>query len=235
MLRIEQAVWKDKSRVIIALEGFDASGKGGLIRRLVASLDPRGVIVHPIAAPSAEEQGKHWLYRFWRRLPKAGTIAVFDRTWYGRVLVERVEGLAKKDEWRRAYDEINEFERMLADDGVQIIKIFLGMSKDEQLKRFEERLKDPYKQWKLTADDLRNRKKWDAYVEAVDEMFEETDKKRAQWHLVPADDKKYARLTGLEIIAETLHGSIEAFEDSVKKHTAQSIKQALKDLGVDDV
>ncbi len=234
MLRIEQSAFKHKSRIIIALEGFDSAGKGGLIRRMTEHLDPRGFAVHPIAAPSEDERTRHYLYRFWTKIPKAGTIAIFDRTWYGRVLVERVEGFAKKDEWKRAYDEINSFEQTLVDDGVPVIKIFLGISKDEQLKRFEERLKDPYKQWKLTKDDLRNRKNWDTYVEAVDAMFEKTHTKNAPWHLVPADDKHYARIKSLKIVAKALESHSAAFEQAVKEYKPMTWKQALKELGGDD-
>ena len=232
MLRIEQAAWKHKSRIILAFEGFDSAGKGGVIRRLTQYLDPRGFAVHPIAAPSEDERTRHYLYRFWTKLPRAGTIAIFDRTWYGRVLVERVEGFARKDEWKRAYDEINAFEKMLTDDGVPVIKIFLGISKSEQRKRFEERLKDPYKQWKLTPDDLRNRKRWDDYVAAVDDMFSKTHTKNAPWHLVAADDKRYARIKSLKIIAKVLEGPVAEFEKAVLVHQPTTWKAALKELGL---
>lgn len=234
MLQIEQAVWKSKSRVILAFEGFDSAGKGGVIRRLTQRLDPRGVIVHPIAAPSEDERTRHYLYRFWTKLPKAGTMAVFDRTWYGRVLVERVEGFAKPSAWRRAYSEINAFEKMLVDDGIPLVKIFLGISKDEQRRRFEDRLKDPFKQWKLTKDDIRNREKWSEYVEAVDEMFEETHTQAAPWHLVPADDKHYARLKSLKIIESALAEHVQAFAKAAKEFRAVSWQDALKELGVKD-
>ncbi|HEX9306115.1 MAG TPA: hypothetical protein VF894_01415 [Anaeromyxobacter sp.] len=167
ILLIQQGVFLTRRRAIVAVEGFDAAGKGGVIRRLTEGVAPRGVKVVPIGPPSPDEQGRHWLWRFWRDLPLPGTITIFDRTWYGRVLVERVEGLAKKAEWMRAYREINEFERLLVDDGVDVVKVFLGISKAEQLRRFEERLRDPYQQWKLGESDVRARRKWNDYVEAV--------------------------------------------------------------------
>jgi AMP-polyphosphate phosphotransferase len=204
MLRIQQALYHRGRRVIVALEGFDAAGKGGAIQRLTETLDPRGLRVYPIGPPAPDEQRTHWLYRFWRRLPHPGTLAVFDRTWYGRVLVERVDRLIRKPAWRRAYREINEFERQLRLDGVTIIKLFLAISKDEQLRRFRARLADPYKRWKLTEDDLRARAAWDDYVEAADELFRKTSKKRLPWHLIAADDKHHARRRVLEIVTETL-------------------------------
>lgn len=193
LLRIQQGIWHGKKRVILAFEGFDAAGKGGVIRRITESLDPRGVHVHAIGSPDATEQSKHYLARFWPKLPESGTIAIFDRTWYGRVLVERVEKLIPEKRWQAAFAEINAFEKLLTDDGIDVIKIFLGISKKEQLKRYEERLEDPYKQWKLTEDDIRNRKKWDDYVKATDEMFRKTSTPRARWRLIPADHKPTAR------------------------------------------
>src|SRR5262249_29987963 len=147
--------------------GFDAAGKGGAIRRLVEKLDPRGFKVHPIGPPEAVEQQIHYLYRFWTRLPKPGTIAIFDRTWYGRVLVEKVEKLAARKRCEQAYEEIVNFEKTLVQDGISLIKIFLAISKKEQLKRFEDRLNDPYKEWKLTKDDVEDRRRWDKYVKAA--------------------------------------------------------------------
>ncbi len=217
MLRIQQGIWHKKNRVIIVFEGFDAAGKGGAIRKLTKMLDPRGFKVHPIGAPTSEEQGKHWLYRFWSCLPAPGTIAIFDRSWYGRVLVERVEGLTKKANWQRAYQEINQFEQMLINDGIDIIKIFLCISKDEQLKRFQERLKDPYKQWKLTKDDIRSRKKWDKYVEAVDDLFIKTNVKVSSWHLIPANNKNYTRKEVLRVLTTELQNFEKWIERIAKK------------------
>ncbi len=214
MLRIQQGVWHAKSRVIIVFEGFDAAGKGGAIRKLTKMLDPRGFKVHPIGPPTAEEQGKHWLYRFWTLLPAPGTIAIFDRSWYGRVLVERVDKLTDKTHWNRAYTEINQFEQMLQNDGVEIVKIFLAITKKEQFARFEERLKDPYKQWKLSKEDIRARKKWNQYVLAVDEMFQKT----ARWNLIPADHKLSARMETLKVVTSKLKRCEAWMEKHAAKH-----------------
>lgn len=202
ILRVQQGIFHNKRRLIIAFEGVDAAGKGGVIRKITENLDPRGFRVHPIGAPGAREQGKHYLYRFWRKIPAPGMISVYDRTWYGRVLVERIEKLVPKERWQRAYDEINQFEKLLTDDGVKIIKICLKISKEEQLKRFEERLKDPYKQWKITKDDIRNRTKWDKYMQAYEEMFEKTNTEYCPWHVVETDNKDKAREMVLKIIAQ---------------------------------
>lgn len=209
LLRIQQAYYHQQRRAIIVFEGWDASGKGGTIRRLLEKLDPRGFKVYPIAAPTAEEQGRHYLYRFFQRLPEPGTIAIFDRSYYGRVLVERVEGLTAESAWRRAYDEINEFERLLMDDGVRIVKIFMHIDADEQLKRFEERLKNPLKQWKLTAEDLRNRKQAAAYTQAINDMFKYTSTLAAPWQPVAANKKWYARTTALQLIVKQLAANVD--------------------------
>jgi len=207
MLRVQQAYHHQKRRALLVFEGWDAGGKGGSIRRLTEKLDPRGFQVHAIGAPTPVEQGKHYLYRFWNKLPARGNIAIFDRSWYGRVLVERVEGFAEAEAWKRAYDEINEFERLLADDGVRIIKIFMHISKGEQLRRFEERLQNPYKRWKLTSDDLRNRDKWDDYVEAIEDMFDRTSTSFAPWNAIGGNYKWYARTQVLELATSILgHG-----------------------------
>ncbi|WP_142849685.1 polyphosphate kinase 2 family protein [Telmatospirillum sp. J64-1] len=204
MLRVQQAYYHENRRAIMVFEGWDASGKGGTIRRLTERLDPRGCKVWPIAAPKPEEQGRHYLWRFWQRLPEAGTIAIFDRSWYGRVLVERVEGFAKPEEWQRAYEEINQFEKMLADDGVRIVKLFLHITPDEQLRRFSERLSNPYKRWKITEEDIRNRGRWKEYEQATDEMFARTSTPAGRWHAIPANQKWHARVRALEIATETL-------------------------------
>jgi AMP-polyphosphate phosphotransferase len=191
-------------RAVVVFEGWDAAGKGGAIRRLTESLDPRGFKVYPIAAPRPDEQARHYLWRFWQKLPVPSEMAVFDRSWYGRVLVERIEKYASKAEWRRAYEEINQFEKLLADDGCPVIKIFLHITKKEQLRRFEEREKNPYKNWKIGPDDWRNRKKWDEYEKAIDEMFERTDTGTAPWILIPANRKWFARTEALKRVVETL-------------------------------
>ncbi|HUB05701.1 MAG TPA: polyphosphate kinase [Myxococcales bacterium] len=230
MLRIQQGLWHRKRRAVVAFEGFDAAGKGGAIRRLVGGLDPRSVNVWPIGPPRPDEQGRHYLYRFWARLPVPGTIAVFDRSWYGRVLVERVEKLAPREAWRRAYREINEFERALVDDGVDVVKIFLAIDAKEQLRRLEARLRDPYKQWKLTEDDLRARARWDAYVEAADEMLDRTSKKRRRWHLVAANDKPYARRRVLELVTRELGQHHDWMEDAAEKSRRRSLRRELAAL-----
>jgi polyphosphate kinase 2 (PPK2 family) len=233
MLRIQQGIWHQKKRAIIVLEGFDAAGKGGVIRHITEKLDPRGFKVHPIGPPSSEEQSKHWLFRFWEKIPEAGTIAIFDRSWYGRVLVERVDGLAKPAEWRRAYGEIREFEKTLADDGVIIIKFFLAISKQEQLKRFEERLQNPYKQWKLTVADLDARKQWSEYVSAVDDLFKKPPMKLAPWYLVAADHKHYARLEVMGILVKKLQKYGSWMKRRAAKYRRRTLQQVLKELGVD--
>ena len=231
MLRTQQGIWHGKKRGIVVFEGFDASGKGGAIRRLVESIDPRGFHVHPIGPPLPDEQGKHYLYRFWARLPAPGTIAIFDRSWYGRVLVERVDELTPKARWKAGYKEIREFERMLLDDGVDLVKIFLAIDKREQLKRFEDRLKDPYKQWKLTDSDVEARKKWRQYVRAADDAFEETHSERAPWYLIPANDKRFARLEVLRVVTKQLGSHRQWMEDKALKMQTRGIKAALKELG----
>ncbi len=190
--------------VVIAFEGWDASGKGGAIKRLTEKLDPRGYSVWPIAAPTEEEKRHHYLWRFWRRLPERGRWAIFDRTWYGRVLVERVEGFAGKKEWKRAFREINDFERALVDDGTVLVKLFLAITKEEQLARFKERENDPYKRWKIGPEDWRNREHWDAYVEAAEEMFAETSTDRAPWTVVGANRKWHTRVRVLRAVARAL-------------------------------
>ncbi len=191
-------------RAIFAFEGWDAAGKGGAIKRLTLQMDPRGYKVWPIAAPKDAERRHHYLWRFWSRLPEDGEIAIFDRTWYGRVLVERVEGFASKPEWQRAYDELNAFEKTLTDDGVSLTKLFLHIDSKTQLRRFKDREKDPAKRYKIGPDDWRNRKKRKAYEKAIQQMLDRTHRPDAPWVLVPANDKKYARLFVLRTCARAL-------------------------------
>jgi len=231
MLRIQQGVFHQRERAIIVFEGFDAAGKGGAIRTLTETLDPRSAVVWPIGPPSEDEQRTHWLYRFWAKLPHPGTIAVFDRSWYGRVLAERVQRLIDKPTWKRAYREINQFERELIDDGVEIIKIFLAVSREEQLRRFEDRLKDPYKQWKLTQADLDARAAWDEYVEASDDLLRKTSKKRTGWELIPADDKPYAHLAVLRHVTSRLSRHRDWIESEAEKRRRRSLKRELAQLG----
>ncbi|HEX6586704.1 MAG TPA: UDP-galactose-lipid carrier transferase [Solirubrobacterales bacterium] len=194
--------------VCVLFEGEDASGKGGAIKRLVTHLDPRHVRVVQFAAPSHDEKRHHFLWRFWPSLPGWGGMAVFDRSWYGRVLVERVEGFATREQWLRAYDEINSFERTLASEGMILIKFWLHISGAEQTKRFKRREKDPLKSWKLTDEDWRNRERRDQYKEAVEDMVARTSiEPYARWHLVPAESKRYARVAVIDtVIAEIEDG-----------------------------
>lgn len=194
-------------RGVIVFEGGDAAGKGGAIRRISWPLDPRNLKVWQIAAPTQDEKGQHYLYRFWKRLPRPGQLVIFDRSWYGRVLVERIEGFAAEAEWRRAYAEINEFERLLTDDGIRVVKLYLHITKDEQLHRFRSRLEDPLKRWKLSEEDLRNRSRWPQYEVAVEEMFSKTSTVSCPWSVIPANDKKFARLAAMRASVERLgHG-----------------------------
>lgn len=201
MLNIQQFLFNHNIGLVIGFEGMDAAGKGGAIKRLTQRLDPRGYVVHPIAAPTQDELKYNHLHRFWKHLPARGQIGIFDRTWYGRVLVEKIEGFATKDEWGRAYEEINQFEKALTDDGNIILKFWIQVSNEEQLKRFKERQEDPYKKWKLTDEDWRNRDKWSLYVNAANDMFDKTDKKNAPWILIEGNDKKYARI---QVLKETI-------------------------------
>ena len=201
---IQQAYLGTPERAIIVLEGWDTAGKGGLVRRLGWALDPRSFSVSPIASPDEHERAQHYLQRFWRRLPENGQIVAFDRSWYGRVLVERVEGFATEQEWRRAYREINEFERMLIDSGVRLVKVFLHITADEQLKRFRSRLTDPVKRWKLSYEDFRNRARWADYVTAIEDMMAETSTKYAPWHLIPANNKPYGRIAAFRVLKDRL-------------------------------
>lgn len=198
MLNAQQFLFNNKIGLILVFEGMDAAGKGGAIRRLTEHIDPRGYIVHPISAPQVHERRYNYMHRFWRKLPQHGQIAIFDRSWYGRVLVERIEGYAKEHEWKRAYDEINHFEKQLTAEEYILIKFWLHVDKNEQLKRFNERAADPYKAWKLTDEDWRNRDKFELYEDAADEMFSKTDSENAPWILVPGNDKLFARINVLE-------------------------------------
>ncbi|MGD9510717.1 MAG: polyphosphate:AMP phosphotransferase [Geminicoccaceae bacterium] len=190
--------------LLVAFEGHDAAGKGGAIRRVVTALDPRQYRIHSVAAPNDEERSRPYLWRFWRNVPRHGHVAIFDRTWYGRVLVERVEGFAQPAEWGRAYSEINDFEEELTEGGVIVVKFWLAISKEEQLRRFEERADTEYKQFKITDEDWRNREKWDLYHDAIGEMVDRTSTNAAPWTLVEAQDKKYARVKVLETLVERL-------------------------------
>lgn len=201
---LHNRLYRKKVPVIIAYEGWDAAGKGGNIKRITGALDPRGYEVHPIASPEPHEKARHYLWRFWTRLPKTGHIAIFDRTWYGRVMVERLEGFCSENDWKRAYNEINEFEKELHDWGAVIIKFWVQIDKDTQLARFNDRQNTPEKQWKITEEDWRNREKWDQYETAVNEMIQKTSTTYAPWHILESVDKKYARIKALKIVIEEL-------------------------------
>jgi polyphosphate kinase 2 (PPK2 family) len=197
-------IYQQKRPVIMVFEGWDAAGKGGAIKRITEKLDPRGYVVYPISAPQGEDKTRHYLYRFWRRLPERGQIAIFDRSWYGRVLVERVEGFCREDEWKRAFKEINSFERQLRDFGAIVAKFWVHISREEQLRRFEERKTIGYKSWKLTEEDWRNRDKWDAYEQAVEDTLVKTSTRTAPWCIVEGNDKYWARTKVLSSLVEIL-------------------------------
>ena len=201
---LELECYHQRLPVVVVYEGWDAAGKGGNIKRLTQELDPRGYEVIPIAAPDATEKAHHYLWRFWKQLPKAGHIAIFDRSWYGRVLVERVEGFAAEPEWRRAYQEINEFERHQTEAGSVLVKFWMHISPEEQLRRFEERERVPHKRYKITADDWRNRARWGAYREAVVEMIERTSTSYSPWTIVEAEDKYWGRIKTLQTLVSAL-------------------------------
>jgi polyphosphate kinase 2 (PPK2 family) len=196
--------------VCVLFEGWDASGKGGSIKRLVAKMDPRHVRVVQFAAPTHDEKRHHFLWRFWPVLPGWGGMTILDRSWYGRVLVERVEGFADREAWLRAYEEINSFERSLADEGMILIKFWMHISDSEQLNRFERRQENPLKQWKLTEEDWRNREKRGEYAEAVEDMVARTHQEpHARWHLIEGDSKRYARVKVLETVIAEIEAGME--------------------------
>jgi len=205
---LEHEVYKKRLPVIIVYEGCDAAGKGGNIRRLVQGLDPRGYNVIPIAGPNDVERQQHYLWRFWREFPKAGHIAIFDRSWYGRVMVERIEGFCHEDEWRRAFREINEMEEHIVNFGTVINKFWLQIDQEEQLRRFQERQNTPFKQWKITDEDWRNRGKWDDYKLAVDEMLFRTSTSYAPWTIVESNCKMFARIKVLETVINSIEGKL---------------------------
>lgn len=195
---------KKRIPVIVVYEGWDAAGKGGNIKRLTEKVDPRGYEVAPIAAPTEEEKSHHYLWRFWKRLPPAGSVGIFDRSWYGRVLVERVEGLCRPEEWQRAYEEIREFEHQLVLNGSVLVKLWLHISKEEQLRRFQERQKLAYKRHKITEEDWRNRKKWDNYHSAVVEMLYKTSTTYAPWTIVEGNCKWWARVKSIRTVVDRI-------------------------------
>lgn len=202
--KLEHELYEKRIPLIIAYEGWDAGGKGGNIKRLVEGLDPRGYDVLPIAAPTKEELAYHYLWRFWTKYPKNGHIAIFDRTWYGRVLVERVEGFCSEIEWKRAYQEINNMEKEWVEADAIVIKFWIHIDKDEQLRRFHERENIPYKNYKITEEDWRNRDKWDQYQEAVEEMIARTNTELSPWVVIEGNNKYYARIKALETVIKKI-------------------------------
>lgn len=229
LARIQYAHIVHGARSLLVFEGWDAAGKGGLIKRLTAELDPRFFEVIPVAAPAGQEKEEHYLTRFWANLPLTGDWSIFDRTWYGRVLVERVEGYASAEEWGRAYAEINAIEAMQAAHGTRIVKLFLHTSQEEQDERLMERLKLPWKRWKVGPDDFRNRRKREAYLQAYEDMFARTDTPHARWHIIGANHKKQARLEGLRIIADCLADGVDLTDPPLDPELR---KLAEKELGV---
>ncbi|MDR0947878.1 MAG: polyphosphate:AMP phosphotransferase [Ruminococcus sp.] len=217
LARIHSKLYNSKIPVVILFEGWDAAGKGGAIKRLAATLDPRGYEAVPIAAPELHEFNRHYLWRFWGHLPKTGHITIFDRTWYGRVMVEPIEGITPRERAEQAYNEINEFERELTDSGVVIIKFWLQIDKDEQLRRFKERENDPFKKWKITSEDWRNREKWDEYEPLIERMIGLTSTAAAPWNVIEANDKLFARIKVLKTVEDRLDEAISQKAKADKK------------------
>ena len=213
---LHNIIYRLKIPVVLCYEGWDAAGKGGNIRRVAYPLDPRGFDVCPIASPEPHELNRQYLWRFWTRLPGSGHICIFDRTWYGRVMVERLEGFCSEKDWQRAYNEINEFERQLTDWGAVVIKFWIHIDQDTQLARFNDRQNTPEKQWKITDEDWRNREKWPLYEVAVNEMLQKTSTKNAPWYIIESNDKQYARIRTLEII-------VKALEKACEEHFARKV------------
>jgi len=211
LCELTQELYHRKRSLVIVYEGWDAAGKGGSIRRVTEKLDPRGYEVLPIGAPEGDDRNHHYLWRFWRRLesPEEKQVLIFDRSWYGRVLVERVEGYAPEEAWKRAYREIVEFERQLVRGGLLVVKFWMHISPDEQLRRFQAREDTPYKRWKLTEEDWRNRAKWDQYTKAVEDMLLKTSTRPAPWTLVEANFKWFARVKCLTVLVKTLSRKLD--------------------------
>lgn len=227
MRAIQIAMMETGRRAVIVFEGWDAAGKGGVIKRLMRMMDPRAYKVWPIEAPSAAELEYPYLHRFWTRLPRAGEIAIFDRSWYGRVLVERVESLASEAEWRRAYREIVEFERLLAEDGVVIVKLWLEVDAQTQKRRFASRLERPLKQWKLSLDDFKNLERRAAYEAAVNDMLAKTATPAAPWAVVPCHDKRYGRAAAWQTIADRLGAGLDLSPPPLDEKVRKAAKKHL--------
>lgn len=218
---LHSEIYRRRIPVVLGFEGWDAGGKGGAIKRLTSHLDPRGYQVCPTAAPNDIEKKHHYMWRFWNHVPKAGHIAIFDRTWYGRVMVERIEGFCSDEEWKRAYQEINEMEAHMANAGAVVLKFWLQIDKDEQERRFKERMDNPEKQWKITDEDWRNREKWDQYEQAVNEMLVRTSTTYAPWIVVEGNCKYYARVKVLRTVVEALETRIRQVKEEEKQKDKQ--------------
>ena len=231
--RLAFDLYQQKRTLVVAAEGWDAGGKGGAIRRVTEKIDPRGYQVFAIAAPDGEDKTHHYLWRFWRRLkaPDDKQIMIFDRSWYGRVMVERVEGFATEPEWKRAFREINEFERQLTDHGMILVKLWFHVSEDEQLRRFEARKVTPHKQWKLTDEDWRNREKWGAYEEAVEDMLLKTSTLTAPWTVVEGNDKLWARIKTQETLIDALTKGLDPAVTSKGKKSRGKKENSKKENG----
>lgn len=214
MTFLQRELRNRKVRLIMLFEGWDASGKGGAIKRFVEKLDPRGLKVFPIGAPSQDELMHNYLWRFWSRLPRKGEIVIFDRSWYGRVLVERVEGFAREEEWKRAYEEINNFEKLLVNGGDLMLKFFIVISKQEQLNRFDARKDDPFKSWKITEEDWRNREKWDDYIEAAEELYDKTSTDYCPWYIISGNNKRFSRTEVLKTVVREVEEKLEINPDT---------------------
>ena len=206
---LHSEIYAKRIPVVLAFEGWDAGGKGGAIKRLTRALDPRGYTVNPTSSPNDIERAHHYLWRFWTKMPKDGHIAIFDRTWYGRVMVERIEGFCTTQEWQRAFKEMNQMEQQLVNHGAIVIKFWMHIDKEEQERRFKERQENPDKQWKITDEDWRNREKWDQYEDAVNEMLKKTSTAYAPWHILESVDKKYARIKALKIVIKEIEKALK--------------------------
>ncbi|WP_298848104.1 hypothetical protein [uncultured Ruegeria sp.] len=227
LANIQQAYLFHGIKGVLVFEGWDAAGKGGTIRRISQALDPRSFKVWPIGAPRNYYLNRHYLLRFWERLPPSGAISAFDRSWYGRVLVERIEKLTPETRWRAAYQEINDLERMLVDDDTRIVKLFFHISQDEQMNRFTERLTNPMKRWKLTYEDFRNREKWDVAEVAVDEMLARTSTEVAPWHVIPSNNKKFARISAMRAIVDAFSDGVDLNPQHLDRRTLEAAGEAL--------
>ncbi len=231
LAKLHNKIYRKRIPVVLCYEGWDAAGKGGNIRRIAYPLDPRGFDVIPVASPTPGELARHYLWRFWTKLPRSGHVTIFDRTWYGRVMVERIEGFCSEDDWKRAYGEINEFEKELTDWGTVVLKFWIHIDPDTQLERFQARQNTPEKQWKITDEDWRNREKWPQYEEAVEDMLRQTSTEYAPWYIIESVDRKYARIRTLQIVTDALERAVKENVVRGMKCTWTNSKQTSKSSG----